>query len=121
MEQAPVLLVRDINPGSGDSGISELTPFADVLYFTANDVSHGAELWRSDGTDIGTQEVADIFPGSNGSVPKYLTNFGGVLYFIANDGVTGKELWKSDGTSVGTMQIIDLNAGLNDGVGLIAN
>ena len=52
--------------------------------------SHGAELWRSNGTAAGTVLVKDIRPGSGGSSPSNLTNVNGVLYFVAYNGVTGR-------------------------------
>ena len=64
------------------------------LYFRARD-SRGSELWRSDGTNLGTRLVRDVFPGPNGSRPRSLANVGGVLYFSARDGVHGFELWKA--------------------------
>ncbi len=75
---------------------------AGVTYFTAHDRSHGWELWRSDGTDIGTSVLADILPGPIGSFPRELTVMGGRLYFTAFDGIHGFGLWSSDGTPAGT-------------------
>jgi ELWxxDGT repeat protein len=77
----------------------------------ANDGASGDELWKSDGTTVGTVRVKDILPGSGSSNLRYLTNMNGTLYFAANDGVSGTELWRSDGTSAGTTIVKDIFAG----------
>src|SRR3954464_137887 len=40
-------LVRDINPGTGDSTPYNLANLAGTLYFNAADPTHGAELWKA--------------------------------------------------------------------------
>jgi ELWxxDGT repeat protein len=106
-------MVKDIN--TQNSGYSSsptyLTPMGGVLYFQANDGVNGQELWRSDGTSLGTYMVKDINTQNSGysSSPFDLTVMGGVLYFQANDGVNGQELWRSDGTGLGTYMVKDIN------------
>jgi ELWxxDGT repeat protein len=99
-------MVKDINPGSGNSNPQDLTNVAGTLFFAANDGSHGYELWRSDGSAAGTQMVADVGGATS------LTNFGGTLFFSAP--VTGGHpidgLWRSDGTSGGTQILRDIDA-----------
>ncbi len=105
-------LVRDIMPGSNDSGPYNLTNVGGTLFFGANDPTHGAELWRSDGTAAGTKLVRDINPASAGfrdSNPSSLTNLGGTLFFVADDGVHGPALWRSDGTAAGTKLVTDIH------------
>ncbi len=82
-----------------------------MLYFTATDTVNGVELWRTDGTAVGTFMVRDIATGSASSSPTNLLNIGGVLYFTANDGTNGRELWRSDGTVAGTVMVRDIRAG----------
>jgi ELWxxDGT repeat protein len=87
-------MVKDINP-SGGSYAYCFTAFNGSLYFQAADGTNGLELWRSDGTETGTQMVKDINPGSADSRPVLFTVFNGNVYFWADDGTTGWELWRT--------------------------
>ncbi|MDW7995800.1 MAG: hypothetical protein RMI91_14210 [Gemmatales bacterium] len=113
------VLVRDIHSGPASSfptvWFSLDFRWANVsgtLYFVANNGSYGYELWRSDGSNAGTQMVRDIFPGGfftvNSSNPNWLTNVNGTLFFAATNGA-GTELWKSDGTASGTVLVRNIN------------
>src|SRR4051812_32874815 len=46
------------------------------IYFSALDVIHGDELWKSDGTSAGTSVLDDIRGGSYRSTPRSLTVVG---------------------------------------------
>lgn len=86
------------------------TQVDDQLFFTVDDVEVGRELWKTDGTSVGTQLVADL-RADGGSSPRDLTAFKGELFFQANR----QELWKTNGTSEGTELIKNLDtAGLMD-------
>jgi ELWxxDGT repeat protein len=65
------------------------------LYFTALEASTGFEIWKTDGTLLGTTMVADINPGSASSViNNRMVEYNGELYFVADDGTHGFELFK---------------------------
>ena len=90
-------------------GASTLADRNGSLFFQASDGIDGSELWKSDGTEAGTQEVADIFPGPGGSLPFEITALGNNVVFSAEDSLaTGRELWISDGTEAGTSLLKDL-------------
>src|SRR5262249_50840794 len=103
---AGTTLVNDISPG-GSTGYygnyyvnsstpSYLTAVNGTLFFTADDGTHGRELWKTNGTAAGTTLVKDINTSSNtGSYPRSLTAVNGTLFFTASDGTTGDELWRS--------------------------
>ena len=71
----------------------------------------GEELWITDGTAAGTNQVTEIAPGIRSAVLGEFTPFHQRLFFAANDSQTGQELWVSDGTALGTQLFFDLNPG----------
>ncbi len=105
-------LLKDINPGAGNSQAGEFIQIDSVVFFTADDGVSGEELWKTNGTEAGTVLIKDIRPGLDASAPHSLVNVGGTLYFSANDGTSGYELWKSDGTAAGTVRVKDIRPGI---------
>lgn len=80
------------------------------VYFTAQEATHGEELWVTDGTAAGTKMVKDIYPGEISSNVSYITRFNDKVVFAAtSDEESGSELWISDGTEAGTHMIVDIN------------
>lgn len=53
------------------------------IYFNADTLPWGTELWRTDGTLLGTTRVTDIAPGGGSSSPTQLVRMGGSIYFSA--------------------------------------
>ena len=65
--------------------------YAGKFYFSADDCSHGFELWTSDGFASGTNLVVDIRKGRGSSFPSFITvflinNIESYLIFSASDG-----------------------------------
>jgi uncharacterized repeat protein (TIGR02543 family) len=131
--------VKDVNtysygPSStyyypAQSSISGMTSCGGKLFFSASDDNYNSwnELWVSDGTEAGTQEVKDInlvsatislgmyspslnstiAPGTvttGGSAPQNFVCLNDIVYFSADDGY-GRTLWRSDGTLAGTYMV----------------
>src|SRR5262249_50396964 len=65
--RAGTVLVHDINPGPTGSTVDISEHVFGVidgsLFFWANDGAHGVELWKSDGSTLGTALLKDIAPG----------------------------------------------------------
>lgn len=104
-------LVRDIRLGSASAFREPSAPFTEVngfLFFVADNGTHGEELWRTDGTELGTMLVKDIRSGTTGAVPRDLTEVNGRLLFSAETPEAGRELWRSDGTTEGTVLVKDI-------------
>jgi len=107
--------LKDIIPGTRGSFPANMTAGPSVagqrIYFSANDIVHGRELWITDGTPDGTRLLKDIWPGPAGSLPQLFTPVGNLMYFLASDGVRGLEWWVTDGTESGTRLVTDINPG----------
>ena len=52
----------------GPSVVTQPIPYADRLFFSAEDDDHGQELWMSDGTAAGTRVLKDICRGRCGGL-----------------------------------------------------
>ncbi|MCA1683788.1 MAG: tandem-95 repeat protein, partial [Actinobacteria bacterium] len=93
----------------------DLTVAGNTLFFSASSDASPAqgarELWKSDGTALGTVQVKDINPGTGSSYPANFAAVASTVYFSADDGTTGTELWTSDGTDAGTVRVADINPG----------
>ncbi len=60
--------------------------------FAARDSTNGRELWKTDGTPVGTVLVKDIAAGQFNSNLSLPVNVDGTIYFSAFDPLTGQEL-----------------------------
>ncbi|NNJ11451.1 hypothetical protein EKD04_014025 [Chloroflexales bacterium ZM16-3] len=78
--------------------------YGDHVFFSADDGTHGQELWLSDGTTEGTNMLADLVAGPDSSAPCDFTPFGGTLVFRA-----ANKLWRTNGTLTGTTPITTMD------------
>ncbi len=107
-------LIKDIAGGTTSSHPKDFINLNDsVALFRAYDTTHGTELWRTDGTTIGTYMIKDIDPGQNNSYPTFIDTINGKIVFFARTTIAGNELWVTDGTEVGTTMLADIEAGSN--------
>ncbi len=110
--EAGTKLVKDVTPGpagtfsAGTTTYASLVDSGGLLFFACPAyATPGCGLWRSDGTEAGTFQVAGL------SFISSLVNVNGTLFFVASDGTHGTELWKSDGTAAGTVLVRDIVPG----------
>lgn len=90
--------------------------------FRAWSPDSGVELWVTDGTPAGTEQIEinhqasslylDVFPFSALWLPRSVGAFGDGVLLRANDGASGEEPWISDGTPGGTTRVADLYPGM---------
>jgi len=108
-------LLKDINPGEEWCYFNSPKIVGNKMYFSANNGTHGYELWVTDGTEAGTYMIKDIYPGSEGSNAGRFEAYNGKVYFAASDNIHGHELWETDGTEAGTQLVMDINPGSESG------
>lgn len=109
-------MVKDINPGvlGSDYWYNKLTGAAgeDFLVFRAFTPTTGYELWKTDGTEQGTQLLKEFYT-ENGEfgdgIPSgdHFYSYNGKVYFNAFQ--ENYKLWITDGTLEGTSKFIDLD------------
>ncbi len=116
--------VIDLNPtGNGvmdSSQIVVLNGFA--VFIGTSATSEGAELWRTDGTAMGTSRVADIYPGSASAFDSNrmkMVKVGDRALFFASGGPQGVQIWSSDGTAPNTVALTSATSGLGQSTVLL--
>ncbi|WP_162200405.1 T9SS type A sorting domain-containing protein [Kordia jejudonensis] len=115
---AGTVLLKDIRTGSS-SGLDFnsnddnqlFVEYNGELYFRGS-TNSSIELWKTDGTEVGTVSVKNFEAATNGA-PTFMTKpgknilgvvYNGLLYFYVNRGGNG-ELWKTDGTTANTVLV----------------
>ncbi|MDH5716466.1 MAG: hypothetical protein OEZ22_02385 [Spirochaetia bacterium] len=112
----PINVECTVKNGSGTIDISNITNIevsceSRIKYFAANDGFTGRELYKTDGTEAGTNLVKDIAQGRPNSDPGQFIEMNGITYFTTSDAVNGSELWRTDGTELGTYMVKDICTG----------
>lgn len=82
-------LIADIAPGTPGinlRGVMPSTEADEFLYFMADDGINGVEVWRTNGTEVGTSMLADIATGAVPVDASSLRRIGGKIVFNAHDG-----------------------------------
>src|SRR5579872_6310039 len=74
------VMVADLNTTENAGTMVQPVVCNGIGYFTANDGTHGNELWRTDGTAAGTYMVKDLEPGQCSSNPTNLTAINNLLF-----------------------------------------
>ncbi len=102
-------MIKDASPG-GSSGVFQASSLNAQNYLQDNNILYycGAtggnfELWKTDGTAVGTVLVKNILSDDvsvSSSYPQYFTKFNGQIYFKCVPG-----LWKTNGTTAGTVSV----------------
>ncbi|CAD5925009.1 ELWxxDGT repeat protein [Planktothrix agardhii] len=117
-------LVKDIFPGEFDLSADNLTNFNNTLYFQPYQTksfhysyySAKEQLWKSDGTEAGTNLLKDLGLYAYNSPISEVNN--NTLYFQVysenpSPNAPSIQLWKTDGTDTGIQLVKDLGSSLD--------
>lgn len=107
----------------GTFGATSVMPFqflgqkGNSVLFVADDPATGRELWKSDGTTLGTVPVADLAPGTASSNPSRLLTLADDNFVFTATGSTPTDpvvklrLYRTDGATVTVVPTPDLQRG----------
>jgi len=97
-----------LNPNS----VTYFKTIGNIVYFElTNGTTHNNEIWRTDGTTIGTYQVKDL--GLDYGFASDFMAFNNSIYFVTISSTYGDYLWKSDGTNVGTEALKQISTSFN--------
>lgn len=112
--------VKNICYTGSDSYPENFSLLGTQFIFSANNDSlanSNVELWKTDGTALGTSMVKNIYPDTVTTANGFYIGTGvnnNTLYFSASQDSIGTELYISNGTTAGTQFLKDINPGSNN-------
>jgi ELWxxDGT repeat protein len=110
-------LFYELAPNGGCNSFSAVGEYASDFYFVATTPEVGKEIWKTDGTVLGTMLLKDIVPGPAGiSYVGSAAVINNKLLFTATESTNGREFWVTDGTATGTSIVKDIATGVVNGV-----
>jgi ELWxxDGT repeat protein len=113
--------VVDINPGSAESYVRNITTIGDTAYFHATNGVDGNGFYRFRPGQA-PEHISTVMPLFDGSPQwPYMVAMNEIIYFVGYEPATGTELYKSDGTTAGTVMVKDIEAGMGNGLGELSN
>lgn len=111
--------IREDDPSIAGSNIANMTIHNNELYFTVQEVNGQRDLWKTNGTEVGTEKIAIIDLKDENDPDddiiatdiEHLIDFNGRLYFSASADNLGKELWVYNGANNSSKLVKDLKTG----------
>lgn len=103
-------LVKDLNPGVGNSSPHQMTAAGDDLLFFASDQANEVTLWLLDHTNSSVNELITV-SGELSNWARHMAVLGDQIIFVNQDPAHGVELWVTDDTGSSTMLMSDINPG----------
>jgi ELWxxDGT repeat protein len=115
-------LLKDIATGRGSSmtdySYSEFVILNDKAYFIVTDDTGKLNIWRTDGTEAGTELFQNIGGNNYNNIISEIKVMGGSLYYAVSTSQPNSnsecKLWKSDGTTIGTYVIKNITSLYNN-------
>ncbi|MCB0637434.1 MAG: hypothetical protein KDC54_12485, partial [Lewinella sp.] len=104
---AQLVLERDINQEPAGSDPAYFAELNGVLYFSADDGTHGGELYRYNLTTGEASLVADINPSASSASITEVIAFEGKVFFNASEGSSTKYLFVHDPADGSTQRLMD--------------
>lgn len=110
----------NLTDGAGWTTMRGIASTSTGYYFTATTPDSGSELWVTDGTPAGTQQVIDLWPGPDSGVNASGSASGaelnGRFYFSGKDGQGNDGLYSTQGTAASTALSVNQGVDLNGAV-----